>query len=37
MLDYDMIASTNWIPFMYIPNPSETALPAPASGTARRR
>jgi hypothetical protein len=28
MLDYDMIASTNWIPFMYIPNPSETALPA---------
>ena len=27
MLDYDMIASTNWIPFMYIPNPSETALP----------
>ena len=27
MLDYDMIASTNWIPFMYVPNPSETALP----------
>jgi hypothetical protein len=27
MLDYDMIASTNWIPFMYIPNPSETTLP----------
>ena len=28
MLDYDMLASTNYIPFMYIPNPSETALPA---------
>ncbi len=27
MLDYDMIASTNFIPFMYIPNPSETTLP----------
>ena len=27
MLDYDMLASTNWIPFMYIPNPSETTLP----------
>ena len=27
MLDYDMIASTNYIPFMYIPNPSETTLP----------
>ena len=28
MLDYDMLASTNYIPFMYIPNPSETTLPA---------
>src|SRR3954454_24908465 len=27
MLDYDMIASTNWIPFMYVPNPNETTLP----------
>ncbi len=27
MLDYDMIASTNFIPFMYIPNPNETTLP----------
>ncbi|HEX6023625.1 MAG TPA: M28 family peptidase [Solirubrobacter sp.] len=27
MLDYDMIASTNYIPFMYIPNPMETTLP----------
>lgn len=27
MLDYDMLGSTNWIPFMYVPNASETALP----------
>ncbi|MDA0163981.1 M28 family peptidase [Solirubrobacter ginsenosidimutans] len=29
MLDYDMIASTNWIPFMYVPNDvTEPTLPA---------
>jgi Zn-dependent M28 family amino/carboxypeptidase len=29
MLDYDMIASTNWIPFMYVPNDAtEPTLPA---------
>jgi len=28
MLDYDMIASTNWIPFMYVPNDvTEPTLP----------
>ena len=28
MLDYDMIASTNWIPFMYVPNnATEPTLP----------
>ncbi len=28
MLDYDMIASTNWIPFMYVPNnTTEPTLP----------
>ena len=32
MLDYDMIASTNYIPFMYIPNPSETTLPQLPAG-----
>ena len=28
MLDYDMLASTNYIPFVYVPNPS-IACPCP--------
>ena len=35
MLDYDMLASTNYIPFVYIPNPAPN--PPCTIYTARRR